>query len=99
MQQPQKYIIIPQLCAASSWQLVHVASGRAFVQTKKSHGYAKAFDCRDDKIRTCDPTPPRRVRYRAALHPVGPAANVEQKPEIKKNHGWYAFVIAALTCH
>ena len=25
--------------------------------------------CRDDKIRTCDPTPPRRVRYRAALHP------------------------------
>ena len=24
---------------------------------------------RDDKIRTCDPTPPRRVRYRAALHP------------------------------
>ena len=27
------------------------------------------FYCRDDKIRTCDPTPPRRVRYRAALHP------------------------------
>jgi len=25
--------------------------------------------CRDDKIRTCDHTPPRRVRYRAALHP------------------------------
>ena len=25
--------------------------------------------CRVDKIRTCDPTPPRRVRYRAALHP------------------------------
>src|SRR4051812_30471262 len=25
--------------------------------------------CRDDKIRTCDPTPPRRVRYRAAPHP------------------------------
>jgi hypothetical protein len=24
---------------------------------------------RDDKIRTCDHTPPRRVRYRAALHP------------------------------
>ncbi len=25
---------------------------------------------RDDKIRTCDPTPPRRVLYRAELHPA-----------------------------
>ncbi len=24
---------------------------------------------RDDRIRTCDHTPPRRVRYRTALHP------------------------------
>ena len=24
---------------------------------------------RDDTIRTCDHTPPRRVRYRTALHP------------------------------
>ncbi len=30
---------------------------------------AAGFISRDDKIRTCDPTPPRRVRYRAALHP------------------------------
>ena len=33
---------------------------------KKSIG---VYLSRDDKIRTCDPTPPRRVRYRAALHP------------------------------
>ncbi len=25
---------------------------------------------RDDKIRTCDHTPPRRVLYRAELHPA-----------------------------
>jgi hypothetical protein len=25
---------------------------------------------RDDRIRTCDHTPPRRVLYRAELHPV-----------------------------
>ena len=27
------------------------------------------FGSRDDKIRTCDHTPPRRVLYRAELHP------------------------------
>lgn len=27
-------------------------------------------NCRDDRIRTCDHTPPRRVLYRAELHPV-----------------------------
>jgi hypothetical protein len=27
------------------------------------------ISCRVDKIRTCDPTPPRRVRYRAAPPP------------------------------
>lgn len=31
----------------------------------------QAFFCgRDDKIRTCDHTPPRRVLYRAELHPA-----------------------------
>lgn len=35
--------------------------------------------CRDDKIRTCDPTPPRRVRYRAALHPEIQEAKVMAK--------------------
>ncbi len=28
------------------------------------------LNSRDDKIRTCDHTPPRRVLYRAELHPV-----------------------------
>ena len=36
---------------------------------KKFSNKSKVFNSRDDKIRTCDPTPPRRVRYRAALHP------------------------------
>ena len=27
------------------------------------------LNSRDDKIRTCDHTPPRRVLYRAELHP------------------------------
>ncbi len=45
------------------------------IEKARKHCVLQAFNfrrnhfCRDDKIRTCDPTPPRRVRYRAALHP------------------------------
>jgi hypothetical protein len=39
------------------------------VLIKKPSASPDDFTSRDDKIRTCDPTPPRRVRYRAALHP------------------------------
>ncbi len=48
---------------------------------------------RDDKIRTCDPTPPRRVRYRAALHPESRKSkaiiyNIISLPSSSKyNHG------------
>ncbi len=43
----------------------------AMNKSKKRRLFETAFlnNSRDDKIRTCDPTPPRRVRYRAALHP------------------------------
>ena len=40
---------------------------------------------RDDKIRTCDPTPPRRVRYRAALHPELMFAKVSHQTTQSKN--------------
>src|SRR5688572_10486973 len=41
-----------------------------YIIIKKSPQLVRIIlNCRDDKIRTCDPTPPRRVRYRAALHP------------------------------
>ena len=53
------------------------------IKKARKHRALRAFNfernhlCRDDKIRTCDPTPPRRVRYRAALHPaLSKAANV-----------------------
>ncbi len=39
------------------------------IMRHKKNLYKIEIFCRDDKIRTCDPTPPRRVRYRAALHP------------------------------
>ena len=40
------------------------------LQNNEAPGFAKGFiDCRDDWIRTSDHTPPRRVRYRAALRP------------------------------
>ena len=49
--------------------MIPIKSGRP-LKMKKRYLYCISFKCcRDDKIRTCDPTPPRRVRYRAALHP------------------------------
>ena len=33
-------------------------------------GNIKKVGSRDDKIRTCDHAPPRRVLYRAELHPA-----------------------------
>ncbi len=44
------------------------------------------FLSRDDKIRTCDPTPPRRVRYRAALHPENRMAKVVENFNFKNSN-------------
>jgi hypothetical protein len=46
---------------------------RDVTKPKKPRRFRGFLLCRDDKIRTCDLTPPRRVRYRAALHPVSSA--------------------------
>ena len=47
-----------------------LASKLASLKNKTSHELLwLVCYCRDDKIRTCDPTPPRRVRYRAAPLP------------------------------
>ena len=34
------------------------------------HSIAATDVCRDDRIRTCDPPLPKRMRYQAALHPA-----------------------------
>ena len=54
--------------------------GNSKARACESLGFVHKKDCarvlthlligsRDDKIRTCDHTPPRRVLYRAELHP------------------------------
>ena len=62
---------IPQIVTLTHVDPISTAKIRKCIKRKSAdnHWITSTLLSRDDKIRTCDHTPPRRVLYRAELHP------------------------------